>query len=205
MNTPKRNSAYTQAYEYLREKILNGDIEGGHKLVEDRFAKMLGVSRTPIREALRKLEEEGLVKQKRVVKPTESDLRDIFRVRMLLEGDAARAAAYYMDNKRLATLKESIDVSKRGNYEEIMVSNKQFHDVIVEASNNRFMIDAINRMQSIIYLFRKTVVYHNRPRLIEEHEDIYQAIVNRNAEKAEKLMRDHLQADLDFFLYVSKD
>ncbi|MYL29720.1 FCD domain-containing protein [Halobacillus halophilus] len=205
MSTSKRASAYTQAYEYIREQILNGEIEGKTKLVEDRFAKALGVSRTPVREALRKLEEEGLVREKRVVQPTESDLRDMFRVRMLLEGDAARLAANYMDPSTLAILESCIDSSKNGNYEETMTSNKQFHDVIVEASNNTFMIETINRMQSIIYLFRKTVVYHNRPGLIEEHEDIYQAILNREPDRAEALMKDHLQADLDFFLHISRN
>ena len=162
------------------------------------------MSRTPIREALLKLEQEGLVSQKRVVQPTESELRDIFRVRMLLEGDAARLAANYMNESALTALKESIDISQKGDYKETMASNKHFHDVIVEASNNKFMIDTINRMQSIIYLFRRTVVYHNRPRLIDEHNEIYQAILNRQPDEAEQLMKEHLQADLDFFLHILK-
>ncbi|QHT47789.1 GntR family transcriptional regulator [Bacillus sp. SB49] len=200
----KKNTAYVQAYEYLREQIVDGEIPAGTKLVEDKYAKLLGISRTPIREALRKLEEEGLVKEKKVVQPTEADLRDIFRVRILLEGDAARTAATYMDKETLAELKETIVVSRRGNHEEMMNSNKRFHDIIVESSKNRFIIETINRMQSIIYLFRKTVVYHDRPRLIDEHEEIYEAIERRDAAEAERLLQIHLQEDLDFFLHISK-
>jgi DNA-binding GntR family transcriptional regulator len=64
------------------------------------------------------------------------------------------------------------------------------------------MIDIIDRMQSIIYLFRRTVVFFNRPFLIDEHEDIYKAIQSRDSQLAEKLMQEHLEKDLDFCLHL---
>jgi DNA-binding GntR family transcriptional regulator len=66
------------------------------------------------------------------------------------------------------------------------------------------MVDTIERMQSIIYLFRKTVVYHNRPFLIDEHQEIYDAIVSHNGDEAERLMKEHIQADLEFCLHVMR-
>lgn len=194
--------AYLQSYEYIRDKILSGEIPGGTKLVEERLAEELGVSRTPIRESIRKLEQEGLVKQKKVFNPTSSDLRNIFQVRILLEGFAARYAATYMDESTLESLEECITIAKNGNTDEIMIANEKFHDIIVRATKNPVMIDIIDRMQSIIYLFRKTVVYHKRPFLIDEHQLIFDAISEHNADKAEELMKEHLQTDLDFALHL---
>jgi DNA-binding GntR family transcriptional regulator len=198
--TPQLN--YIQAYESIRDKILNGELTGGTKLTEERLAEELGVSRTPVREAIRKLEQEGLVKQKRVVNPSVSDLRHLFHVRILLEGNAARLAASYMTEEALVRLKECIDIAKSGTTDEIMKANEEFHNSIVGASHNPVMIDIIDRMQSIIYLFRKTVVYHKRPFLIHEHEEIYRAISNHDGDAADQLMKDHLQKDLEFFLHL---
>ncbi|MCA1060147.1 GntR family transcriptional regulator [Rossellomorea aquimaris] len=202
MKKKTQQHAYLQSYEYLRDKILNGELERGTKLIEEKMAEELGVSRTPIRESIRKLEQEGLVKQKRVVNPTDMDLRHYFQVRILLEGFAAKSAATFMNEHDLNQLKECIQVGRTGTPEEIMEANKQFHDVIVNATNNPVMIDTIERMQSIIYLFRKTVVYHNRPFLIDEHQEIYDAIISHNGEVAERLMKEHIQADLEFCLHV---
>lgn len=86
--------------------------------------------------------------------------------------------------------------------EETMKANKEFHDLIVQSSHNPEMIRIIDQMQSIIYLFRKTVVYHKRPFLIDEHQEIYDAIYSRNGNEAERLMKSHLEADLDFCLHL---
>ncbi|AXN39713.1 GntR family transcriptional regulator [Peribacillus butanolivorans] len=192
--------AYVQAYEYIRDRILNGELERGTKLVEERLAEEIGISRTPVRESIRKLEQEGLIKQKRVVNPSDMDLRHIFQVRILLEGFAARHCASFMTEEALVKLKECVDIGSTGNTEEVMSANNEFHDIIVGATNNPMMIDIIDRMQSIIYLFRKTVVYHKRPFLIEEHHDIYKAILLHNGDEAERLMKEHLQNDLEFCL-----
>jgi DNA-binding GntR family transcriptional regulator len=194
--------AYHQSYEIIRDRILNGEIPGGTKIVEEKIASELGVSRTPIRESIRKLEHEGLIVNKRVVKPTEKDLRNMFQVRILLEGYSAQCAASYLKENELHSLFECVEIGKTGTIEEIMNANQRFHEIIVNASNNPVMIDIIDRMQSIIYLFRRTVVFYNRPFLIDEHEHIYEAIKTRDGQKAELLMKNHLQADLDFCLHL---
>ncbi|WP_041086090.1 GntR family transcriptional regulator [Jeotgalibacillus soli] len=202
MTKPTQQSAYLNAYEAIRDKIFNGELTGGTKLVEERLAEELGVSRTPIRESIRKLEQEGLIKNRKVANPSDADLRHMFQVRMLLEGFAARSAATYMSEESLTKLHECVITGRNGTVEEIMMANYAFHDIIVQASHNPVMIDIIDRMQSIIYLFRKTVVYHKRPFLIDEHEEIYEAIRDHDGDKAEKLMKEHLQADLDFCLHL---
>ena len=197
--------AYHQSYEIIRDKILNGDLPGGTKIVEEKIAAELGVSRTPIRDSIRKLEHEGLIVNKRVVKPTEKDLRNMFQVRILLEGYSAQCAASYLTQNELDALQTCVDIGRKGTMNEIMDANARFHEIIVGASNNPVMIDTIDRMQSIIYLFRKTVVFYNRPHLIDEHEQIYRAIKERDGQKAELLMKNHLQADLEFCLHLISD
>ncbi|GAB6931182.1 GntR family transcriptional regulator [Paenibacillus sp. JCM 10914] len=204
MRKSESQSAFIQCYEQIRDKILNGDLAGGTKLVEERLAEEMGVSRTPVRESIRKLEQEGLIKRKRVVQPTVEDLRHIFEVRILLEGYACRCAASYMDEETAERLQECIDVARTGDVKQTMDVNKRFHDIIVQASRNPEIIDIIDRMQSIIYLFRRAVVYHKRPFLIDEHQLILDAIRKHDAPEAERLMQEHLQADLDFYLHLGK-
>lgn len=195
--------AYHQCYEILRDKILNGELPGGTKIVEEKIAAEIGVSRTPIRESIRKLEYEGLIVKKKVVKPTEKDLRHLFAVRILLEGHSARCASNFFKEKDIEKLNEYIKIGREGTKAEIMEANESFHNDIVRASNNPIMIDTIDRMQAIIYLFRKTVVIYNRPHLIDEHQEIYEAIKARDGEKAEELMKKHLENDLNFYLHLS--
>lgn len=195
-------SASQQAYEAVRDRILSGDLASGTKIIEDRLAQELGFSRTPIRESLRQLEYEGLIVNKKVVQPTEKDLRNLFQVRILLEGFASQAAALYLPDKELESLAECIKIGKEGASEEVMAANERFHEIIVQASGNSQLVDIINRMQSIIYLFRKTVVLHKRPHLIDEHQQIYEAIKTRDGQAAKQLMETHLQADLDFCLHI---
>lgn len=194
--------AYHHCYEILRDKILNGELPGGTKIVEEKIAAELGVSRTPIRDSIRKLEYEGLIVKKRVVNPTEKDLRNMFSVRILLEGYSARCAANFLRENEIEKLYEYVEIGRKGTKEEIMSANESFHNDIVKASNNPVMIDIIDRMQAIIYLFRKTVVIYNRPHLIDEHEEIYEAIKARDGEKAEILMKKHLETDLNFYLHI---
>jgi len=204
MNKPSPQAAYIHCYEQIRDKILNGELPAGMKLVEERLAAEMGVSRTPVRESIRRLEQEGLIKKKRVVNPTDEELRHIFQVRILLEGFAARCAASYMDDATLGRLQQCIDIARKGDDQETMLANKEFHDLIVQSSRNPEIVSIIDRMQSIIYLFRKAVVYYKRPFLIDEHQSILDAIRARDAARAERLMQEHLQADLDFYLHLGR-
>ena len=196
----KSKPAYQKSYEIIRDKILDGELPGGMKIVEEKLANELGFSRTPIRESIRKLENEGLIVNKLVVKPTEKDLRHIFQVRILLEGYSAKCAATYLSENHLQTLKECVRIGQTGNIEEIMEANEHFHEIIIHASNNPIMIRIFDQMHSIIYLFRRTVIFYHRPFLIEEHKKIYEAIKQRDGQLAEQLIHEHLQADLDFCL-----
>lgn len=201
METSSR-SAQLIAYETIREKIITGTYPGGMKLVEVQLAEEIGVSRTPIREAIRRLEQEGLIKRKKVIKPSEKDLRHMFQMRMLIESHAAKMAASYMSADRIEKLRKCIQLAQISEPNATVKANKEFHDLIVQECRNPIMIDTVDKMQSIIYLFSKTVVLHERPLLIEEHVRICDAIEQRQPEIASKLMEDHLRADLEFTLTI---
>ncbi|PIC64839.1 GntR family transcriptional regulator [Sporosarcina sp. P13] len=195
-------SAQLLAYETIREQIITGSYPGGMKLVEVQLAEEIGVSRTPVREAIRRLEQEGLIKRKKVIKPTEKDLRHMFQMRTLIESHAAKMAATYMSPEIISKLRRSIHLAKTSDSQGIVKANKDFHDLIVQECRNPIMIDTVDKMQSIIYLFSKTVVQYQRPLLIEEHIKICDAIERRQPELASKLMEDHLKADLEFTLTI---
>ncbi|WFR62021.1 GntR family transcriptional regulator [Paenibacillus amylolyticus] len=201
-STDKSRPAYQQAYEVLRDMILQGTLSPGTKLVEEKLATDLNVSRTPIRESIRRLEQEGLVVNKRVVKLTETDLRNTFELRKLLEGHAAQCAAAFLSAQEVTALEHCVHAGHTGSKEEIMEANKEFHEIIMRASNNALMIDLFDKMQSVIYLFRQTVVYYQRPFLIEEHHQICEAIKAHDGQTAERLMKEHLQSDLEFCLHL---
>lgn len=190
--------AYTYAYESIRDQILNGDFEPHVKLTEEMLAEKLGISRTPIRSAIAKLEQEGLIRNKRIFIPTENDMRHIFQVRMLIEGFAAKYCSSSITEDALNRLKECVEIGFNGTIEDIMQANHAFHQIIVQETKNPMMIDIIDKMQSIIYLFRKTVVWQKRPHLIDEHANIVNAIEDKNGQLAQDLMVEHLKKDLEF-------
>lgn len=196
----KKMTNYDYAYATLRDQILNGEIAADTKLTETMLAEKLNISRTPIRASIAKLEEEGLIKDKHVNIPTESDIRHIFQVRSILEGFSANYCADFISEESLAKLKECIETARTGNKEEQLDANFLFHQTIVEETHNPEIVRIIDRMQSIIYLMRKTVTLQHRPHLIDEHEKIYQAIKTGDGALAEKLLQQHLEKDLAFSL-----
>ncbi|MEC1178176.1 GntR family transcriptional regulator [Metasolibacillus meyeri] len=193
-------NAQLLAYEKIRDQILNGTLAGGTKLVEERLAEEIGVSRTPIREAIRRLEQEGLIQKKRVFKPSRTDLIHLFEMRILIECFAVKKAAKYMTEEELIQLKETIVRARNSKEAEVVAANKEFHDMLVKQSRNPLMIANLDKMKAVIYLFSKAVVFNKRPMLIDEHEDIYHAIAARDGERASQLMEQHLQSDLQFTL-----
>ena len=197
-------AAQALAYEKIREQIVAGNYPGGMKLIEERLAEEIGVSRTPVREAIRRLEQEGLVRRKKVFKPSAKELRDHFRMRILIEAHAAKMAAVYMMDEHLEDLKKTVVEAREntGDSAAVVKENKRFHDLIVRETRNPVMIDTVNRMQSIIYLFSRAVVINKRPGLLDEHAAICDAISARDAEKAGRLMEEHLEADLEFTLSI---
>ncbi|HWL11889.1 MAG TPA: GntR family transcriptional regulator, partial [Ureibacillus sp.] len=140
---PGTSNAYRLAYESIRNLILSGELMGGIKLVEERLAEKIGVSRTPIREAIRHLEQEGLIKNKRVYKPTKEDLIYSSELITLIESHAAKKAAENMSREKLSQLKHAMKESRKGTVDEIVSANKKFHNLIISECNNPVMVEEL--------------------------------------------------------------
>lgn len=200
----KKMNAQHLAYDYIRERILDGTYKGGMKIVEERFASEIGVSRTPIREAIKRLEQEGLIKDKQIYHPTAQDLIYIYELRIALESFAAKRAAFTMSIESLdileQTIKESRQLHSNNQSENIYSSNQNFHELIIKESQNPILIDQLNKIQTIFQMFSLRLDLYNRPHLIEEHEEIFKAIKNRDSQLAGELMSQHLYKDMNFTL-----
>ena len=191
-------------YEELKMQILKGSIIPGTRMMEVELAEEMGVSRTPIREAIRKLEKEGLV----TIEPrrgayasmiSTEDMVEILEVRQDLEGLAAYFAADRMTEEQMEELhKESDsynDAVKRGNMEDMIKHDTRFHHIIVESCHNKILVQMIEQLQELVLRFRY-IYYDNFRRaenMPEEHEAILKAIAGGNAEKARAAADIHIE------------
>lgn len=198
-------------FHYLRELIVNGKLAPGDHLVEEELAKGFNVSRTPIREAIRKLELEGLVKRSPrrgvVVREfTLEDIEEIYDIRSVLEGYAARLAAKNVDDERIYKLKNLLrqmkESIKKGKGLEEMELHKKWHLILYAASNNTRLESLLNDYADYLQFFR--MVSLQKPgrlaETIEQHELLIQAIESGDGELAEKRARDHVARGKEAFL-----
>lgn len=190
-------------YEELKMQILTGAIVPGTRMMEVELAKEIGVSRTPIREAIRKLEKEGLV----TIEPrrgayasqiSTSDMVEILEVRQNMEGLAAYFAASRMTPQQFIELKEVSDKYNesvaQGNMEDMIKYDTRFHRIIVESCNNKILVQMIEQLQELVLRFRY-IYYDNFKRaenMPEEHKQIMEAIKSGDADAAREAADVHI-------------
>ncbi len=191
-------------FESLREAIISGRLRPGQRLMEIQLAEELGVSRTPVREAIRKLELEGLVlmiprKGAYVAEISMKDIADVFEIRRALEGLAARLAAERSTEEevdRLERLLFQIAEKAAGNDLDACVElDTQFHAQLMAASHNPRLSQLLGNLYEQIQRFRSTSLSHpGRIKLaLEEHKKIVDAISQRNAKLAQALAYEHIE------------
>jgi len=193
-----------EVYRILRENILNAKLPQGLKLVERDIARQLGVSRTPVREAIRKLEQEGLVRhipRKGVIVSniSERDIQDIYAIRAVLEGLAARLAAERISPKKLNRLNEIITEMKKAleqkDEKTLQVLHLEFNNIIYEAAECPRLYQMINLLVDYIAAFTK-IGYSVPGRMqaaTEEHENLVKAIAEGDFVLAEEIARKHIE------------
>ncbi len=190
-------------FNTLREAILKGELKPGERLMEIQLADQLGVSRTPIREAIRKLELEGLVlmiprKGAEVAKISEKNLRDVLEVRRSLEELATELACQRITDEEIADLEAAqqrfIEAVDRGDATEIADTDEAYHDVIYQATNNDRLVQILNNLREQMYRYRLEYIKDESKRqiLIVEHDQILKAIKNRHVDEARRSMREHI-------------
>ncbi len=191
-------------FNTLREAILRGDLKPGERLMELQLAAQLGVSRTPIREAIRMLEQEGLAvtmprKGAEVAKMTLKGMEDVLEIRAALDELASQLACERITEEQLTCLEERKIAFERslksGNVKAIAEADVNFHDVIYEATGNPKLVNMLNNLREQIYRYRIEYLKNadNYPTLIREHEAIYQSLLNRNKEEARLSIGEHVE------------
>ena len=198
-------------FENLRGAIVEGKLKPGQRLMEVQLAEQLGVSRTPVREAIRKLELEGLVvmlprKGAYVANMSLKDVVDVLEIRASLEGLAASLSAERItdeDIKKLESIVEEFENNvDESNVEALLKKDVEFHECIFKSTNNKRLHQLINSLWEQVYRFRFTYVsdYNSTVNIIEEHKMILDAIKNRDSELAKKYAMEHIQTAENFMI-----
>ena len=192
-------------FQSIRDKILNGTYKEHEELREVALGKELGVSRTPVREALRQLELEGLVtiipnKGAFVTGITQKDIQDIYEMRFMLEGLCARWATEHITEAQLEELEEIIFLSEfhsrryGSSADQVTELDGRFHRVLYEASQSRMLSHVLTDFHRYSLMARRSsMVSEERARKsIREHKQILRAIRDNDANLAEQLANEHV-------------
>lgn len=190
-------------FQTLRQAILRGELEPGERLMEIHLAERLGVSRTPIREAIRKLELEGLVvmiprRGAVVASITEKDLKDVLEVRRTLEIMAAEVACDRITPELLEELKkagqEFWNLKDTEDVTKLAEADVKFHEIIYLATDNPRLLHILNNLREQMYRYRLEYLKDkgSRERLNEEHKRIYTGIKNRDKKAVTVVVCEHI-------------
>jgi DNA-binding GntR family transcriptional regulator len=203
-NLQDHPSLQEKVYDHLKQAILAGEIQPGERLLETRLAKSLGVSRIPVREAIRKLEREGLIVAfpRRGVYASSLSARDVdevYTVRAVLEGLAARLAAEHRTEEQLdrldAIVADMAEQAERGDSAGLFTTGREFHQVMLEAAGNAKLALLMDLMRSQIERLRRLRMQVSRRThdIYGEYASIRDAIRRGDAATAEAEMRAHVE------------
>jgi DNA-binding GntR family transcriptional regulator len=193
-------------FRKLRQEILRGELEPGDRLMEMQLSEQLGVSRTPVREAIRKLELEGLVrmvprKGAEVAGLSEKSVKDVLEVRRVLEELVAKLACNRIQDELLEYLERQIQdftvltaSTNKKDYAAITQMDVECHETSYQATGNDRLIQIISQMRDQMYRFRMEYIKANDMRriLVDEHQRLLHALRERNEEEAVEAIREHI-------------
>jgi len=194
-----------RAYEHLKASILSGRFNPGERLAEEHLAKELGISRTPIREALHKLESEGLIKPLAsrgfvASQDSKDDIEELFEIRAVLEGYALRLICGRITDTVLAQLEETVEKGeealRRHGLDEIFQWNTRFHDTLHDliTDKHRLYHQMVTMRQYVLRHRKNTLQYPDGgARTVDGHRKILLALRLRDPDLCERVMREHIQ------------
>lgn len=199
----------------LEEEILSGQLSRGETLTETSISSRLGVSRTPLRGALHRLAEEGLIeiipnRGAVVIGIGEEDLIDIYKIRMRLEGLASAEAARRISDDDVKRLRENVELAEfymsKKNSEHLEELDSEFHNIIYKASGNRLLYKTLSELHRNIQFYRKRslAVEKRLEKSTAEHREILSAIERGDSDAADRLTYAHIEAALNNLLAVTK-
>ncbi|MCR4869195.1 MAG: GntR family transcriptional regulator [Lachnospiraceae bacterium] len=195
-------------FHTLRDAILKGDLAPGERLMEIHLANKLGVSRTPIREAIRMLEKEGLAvtiprKGAQVARMTEKDLEDVLEIRDALDELAVSDACNRMTEENYEDLKEAMETfssaAKTKDVRAIVEADEEFHNVIYRAANNPKLENIIRNLKEQMYRYRYEYVKGDADfsQLVNEHEQIVEGLREKDSVGVKAIMHTHLRNQVE--------
>lgn len=199
----KKSSLSEYVFDTIREAILNGKYKENDLLKENALAIELGVSRTPVREALKQLELEGLVllipnKGASVIGFSKKDVKDIYEMRALLEGLCVKKAIENINDDIINELFEILDLNSyylsKGKMDAILELDNKYHQVIYKAANSRMISQTLSDFHHYLERMRKTTLndIERAQKSYIEHQKIANAIKERNVEEAQRLAIEHI-------------
>ena len=197
-----------RVFQSIREDILSGRYEQNTELKEAAIGAELGVSRTPVREALRQLELEGLVtiipnRGAYVNMITAKDVKDIYVIRSMLEGLCARWATQSITAEQLDSMEETLCLSEyhtsKKNYEKLYELDSLFHEQLYEAGGSRILNHILSDFHDYVKMVRKATISTSSRSVTstEEHRAIFEAIKEKDPDKAEALAKEHVKHTIE--------
>jgi DNA-binding GntR family transcriptional regulator len=190
-------------YQMLRQYIQSGELKPGDRVMEGEIAEKLQVSRTPVRDALRRLESDGMV----VIEPrvglqvaslSRASILELYLMRELLEGTAAKLCALHATDLELMELEDLVRREKalQGDHEALSKHNRRFHEAIYHGAHNKFLQKSLSAVNDSMWLLGRSLMFNPKraARAQIEHKELLQAILNRDSEAAETVARRHIEA-----------
>ena len=193
-----------KVYRILKTRIIKGDLKPGEKLLENKIAEQLGVSRTPIREALRELAAEGFVKMSPnqgvvVSNVSVKDIQEVLQIRGVLEGLAARLAAKLINGEEIKELekflKQMEHYTNKGNALAFSEMDAEFHELILNICGNNRLIQIHKNLsdQTHRYRIRSLSIPGRLKDSLNEHQEIVEALKRKDSEKADRVSQEHVK------------
>ncbi|MGW3626378.1 GntR family transcriptional regulator [Streptomyces sp. NPDC000880] len=208
---PQRQVLADSVYEAIKAMVMDHGIKPGARVGIEALARTLEVSPTPVREALARLEADGLVTKRSLAGYRATDLltlegiEELFEMRLLLEPHAAALAAERASEAQLDRIEGLMEEMRRepeegesyAVYGRFAALDQQFHDALTAASGRGLLADAVERLHAHLHLFRLSAIAGAGPVTVAEHDRILRAVLRRNADRAAQSMREHLQSSLE--------
>lgn len=207
-DTPLRDIVY----QTLRKAILTGDLKPGERLMEIHLSERMGVSRTPVREAIRMLELDDLVTMvprcgAKVASITASGLKDVLEVRASLEELAITLACKRINEEQLRRLKEAMirfeNAVESGSVQRMAQADEKFHNIIVEGARNKKLAQMVSNLSEQVYRYRFECVKDKsmHKELIEEHRAMYESIYFKDKDKGTGIVKGHIQKQMRVIIH----
>lgn len=196
---------YQQAYRELKKLIVTGKLQPGEKVIMSKLADQYEISRTPLREALRQLQSEGLIIQEhstmRIVEINKDDFLNLYQTRIVLEKEVIKSIVTLIPDEDFpkidAVLTESGTAIQKGDPFKILEINTQFHELLMNYCPNPRMIQLLNYVRSLLLIYRANInkKAKNNIEIYEEHKEILEALKARDIEKSIQMVETHMLND----------